>query len=419
MADEVNLTVNLNKPQYPVLGTEQLAYIYIEAVPATNLPIAAGSVPLNLAFVLDRSGSMSGKPMQDLKQAAKLAVDRLSPQDMVSIVIFDDKADVVVPSQPAANKADLMAKIGAIDERGGTQMSAGMQQGLNQLQQGAGAGRVNRMILLTDGETWEDKPLCVQLAQQAGQMGMPITALGLGEEWNLQLLTSLASDSGGSCEYIDTPEKIAVAFQDIVATMQGTVVANAHMTLRLVLGVQPRAVWRVTPLIERLSHQALSERDVQVSLGDVQQKGQSLLVELTLPPRQAGTYRLAQAEVSYDVPGSGASNQKSQMDVMTTFVTDPTTAQTVNGRVMNIIEKVTAFKLQTQALDEAALGNMTHATQKLRAAATRLLNLGELDMAQEAQAAAEQMAAGEQLSSRETKKLHAATRKLDMSDLGA
>jgi Ca-activated chloride channel homolog len=419
MAGEVNLTVTLNKPQYPVLNTEQVAYVYIEAVPASDLPIAAGSVPLNLSFVLDRSGSMSGKPMQDLKQAAKLAVERLGPQDMVSIVIFDDHADVVVPSQPAGNKADLVAKIEAINERGGTQMSVGMQQGLTQLQQGLGAGRVNRMILLTDGETWEDQDRCMQLAQQAGQMGVPITALGLGEEWNLQLLTGIASASGGTYEYVDTPDKVITAFQGIVDAMQGTVIANAHMTLRLVLGVRPKAVWRVTPLIERLAHHALSDRDVQVSLGDLQQKGQSVLVELTLPVRQTGTYRLAQAEVSYDVPGTGARQEKSQADVMVGFVPDQAAAQAVNGRVMNIIEKVTAFKLQTQALDEAELGNMANATQKLRAAATRLLNLGELEMAQEAQAAADQMAGGQQLSTRETKKLHAATKKLDMSDLGS
>jgi Ca-activated chloride channel homolog len=418
MAGEVNLTVSLNKSHYPALGTNQAAYVYIEAVPAANLPIASGSVPLNLAFVLDRSGSMAGKPIQDLKQAAKMAVDRLSPQDLVSIVIFDEHADIVAPTQPAADKASLMAQIDRINERGGTKMSVGMQQGLNQLQQGLGAGRVNRMILLTDGETWEDQEQCQQLAHQAGQMGVPITALGLGEEWNLQLLTNLASASGGTYEYVDAPEKIIATFQGIVSAMQGAVAANAHMTLRLVSGVHPKAVWRVTPLIERLGHRALSERDVQVSLGDLLQKGQSVLVELTFPPRQVGTYRMAQAEVSYDIPGSGARNEKSQVEVMVNFVSEQGGAEIVNGRVMNIIEKVTAFKLQTQALDEAAAGNIANATQKLRAAATRLLNLGELEMAQEAQAAANQMAVGEQLSPKATKKLHAATRKLDMSDLG-
>jgi Ca-activated chloride channel homolog len=418
MAGEVNLIATLNRPQYAVLNTDQVAYVYVEANPASHVPIGAGSAPLNLTFVLDRSGSMSGKPIHDLRQAVKMALDRLTPQDLVSVVIFDDKADLIVPSQPALNKAMLMAQVDGIKERGGTQMSSGMQMGLAQLQQGFGAGRVNRMILLTDGETWEDQAHCRQLAQQAGQMGVPITSLGLGEEWNLQLLTDLAGASGGTYEYIDPPDKIVQVFQTIVSTMQGTLIANANLTLRLVLGVRPRAVWRVTPLIERLTHRALSDRDVQVSLGDLQQNGQSVLVELTFPPRQPGTYRMAQAEVSYDVPGSGLRGEKAQSEIMVAFTPDQVAAQAVNGRIMNIIEKVTAFKLQTQALDEAAAGNAAGATRKLRAAATRLLSLGEQEMAQQAQAAADQMAAGQQLSPKQTKRLHAATKKLDMSDLG-
>jgi Ca-activated chloride channel homolog len=419
MAGELTLNTTLNRPQYTVLNTEQVAYVYMEATPAANAPVAASNAPLNLTFVLDRSGSMSGKPIQDLKQAVKMALDRLSPNDLVSIVVFDDKVDLVAPSQPAANKAALMAQVDVINERGGTQMSLGMQQGLAQLQQGLGSGRVNRMILLTDGETWEDQQQCYQLAQQAGQQGITITALGLGEDWNLQLLTGLASASGGTYEYIDVPEKMLQVFQTIIANMQGAVVANAHLTLRLTLGVRPRAVWRVTPLIERLTHRALSDRDVQVSLGDLQDKGQSVLVELTFPPRQPGSYRMAQAEVSYDVPASQSRGEKVQNDVMVSFVPDQAAAQAVNGLVMNVVEKVTAFKLQTQALDEAAAGNAAGATRKLRAAATRLLNLGETEMAQQAQAAAAQMEAGEQLSAKQTKRLHAAaTRRLDMSDLG-
>ena len=86
---------------------------------------------------------------------------------------------------------------------------------------------------------------------------------------------------------------------------------------------------------------------------------------------------------------------------------------------MNIVEKVTAFKLQTQALDEAAMGNAAGATRKLRAAATRLLSMGEDEMAQQAQAAASQIESGQQdAASGATKRLHAATRKLDMSELG-
>ncbi|MBE2199450.1 MAG: VWA domain-containing protein [Anaerolinea sp.] len=418
MADEVNLIITLNRPQYPVLATDQIAYVYVEAQPtAVVLQAGVGHTPLNLALVLDRSGSMAGQKITDLKEAAKWAVEQLDDRDQVSIVVFDDRAEVIVPSQPAVNKTAVLAQIERIDERGGTSMSLGIQQGLDQLQAGAGPGRVSRMLLLTDGETWEDEGQCRQLAQQAAQMGIPLTALGLGEEWNQNLLTDLASLSGGTWEYIDTPDKMAPAFSQVVQAMQGVVATNASLTLRLVTGVRPRAVWRVAPLIDRLSHNALSERDVQVYLGDLPSKGQSVLVELTMPPRQAGDYRMVQAELMYDAPGSQQTAARARQDVMVTFTGDEVVAQGVNGRVMNVVEKVTAFKLQTQALDEAAVGQMAGATRKLRAAATRLLNLGETEMAQQAQAAADQMEAGQQLSGRETKRLYTATRKLDMSDL--
>lgn len=418
MADEINLIITLNRPQYPVLAADQIAYVYVEAQPtAVALQSGVGHSPLNLALVLDRSGSMAGQKITDLKEAAKWAVEQLNDRDQVSIVVFDDRAEVIVPSQPAVNKTAVLAQIERIDERGGTSMSLGIQQGLDQLQAGAGPGRVSRMLLLTDGETWEDEGQCRQLAQQAAQMGVPLTALGLGEEWNQNLLTDLASLSGGTWEYIDTPDKMAPAFSQVVQAMQGVAATNASLTLRLVTGVRPRAVWRVAPLIDRLSHNALSERDVQVYLGDLPPKGQSVLVELTMPPRQAGDYRMAQAELMYDVPGSQQTAARARQDVMVTFTADELAAQGVNGRVMNVVEKVTAFKLQTQALDEAAVGQLAGATRKLRAAATRLLNLGETEMAQQAQAAADQMEAGQQLSGRETKRLYTATRKLDMSDL--
>jgi len=416
MAGEVNLEITLNRPQYPVMGTEQLAYVFIE-VQTVGVAPAAGAMPVNLALVLDRSGSMAGEKIQDLKQAAIITIERLGPQDMVSITIFDDKADVIVQSQPATDKAALIAQINGIDERGGTQMSLGMTRGLEQLQAAQTPGRVNRMVLLTDGETWEDEPQCRGLAQNAGALGIPVTALGLGDEWNQSLLTDIASMSGGNWDYIDVPNKIVDAFQHVLAAMQGTVVSNANLVLRLITGVRPKQVWRVAPLIDPLGHKALSDRDVQVHLGDLQQDGQSVLVELVFPPRQPGAFRMAQAEVSYDVPASGLTGEKSQSDVLATFSQDPAAAQQVNGRVMNVVEKVSAFKLMTRALDESEVADAATRTRRLKAAATRLLDMGEGELAQQAQAAAVQMESGQQLSGSETKKLTSATRKLDMGDL--
>jgi Ca-activated chloride channel family protein len=413
MAGEVGLTVQTNKATFPATGGQQLAYVLIEAMPTAA--VAHVQMPLNFGLVLDHSGSMSGAKLDNLKEAAKLAVDQMGPQDLISIVIFDDKVKVVAPSQPVTDAVSLRHQIDGIRDGGGTEMSRGMLNGLEELKKGLGPERVSRMLLLTDGETFGDEDVCRRLASEAGGQSIPIVALGLGEEWNEELLDDIAEASNGTSDFIPEgkPDVILGTFERQVQAAQATVVQNAEMILRLVPGVMPRAVWRVTPLIAKLGHRALSDRDVQVTLGDMdREQGQSVLVEMLIPPRRPGTYRIAQAEVSYDVAATGLVGEKVKDDVILGFTADPAQAMQSNPYVLNIVEKVTAHKLQTRALDEAAVGNIAGATQKLRAAATRLLELGEGELAQTALEEAERLERGEGLSAGGTKKLRYETRKL-------
>ncbi|MCS7283020.1 MAG: VWA domain-containing protein [Anaerolineae bacterium] len=413
MAGEVMLSVQTNRPAFPTTGSAQLAYVLIEARPVGA--IAQVRMPLNFAFVLDHSGSMAGAKLSNLKAAAKLAIDRLGPDDLVSVVIFDDKVQVLVPSRPADHPSALKREIENIRDGGGTEMSKGMRAGLDELRKGLSPGRVSRMLLLTDGETFGDADICRKLAAEAGRSGIPIIALGLGEDWNEELLDDIAEASRGVSDFIPDrqPEAILKSFEEHVRTAQATAVQNAHLILRLVPGVLPRAVWRVTPLIAKLGHRALSDRDVQVTLGDMDVKqGQSVLVEMLLPPRAPGAYRIAQAEITYDIIALGRVGEKEKVDVVVEFTPDLARASQVNPYVMNIVEKVTAHRLQTQALDEAAAGNIAGATQKLRAAATRLLELGEEELARTALEEARRLEEGKGLSPAGTKKLRYETRKL-------
>ncbi len=413
MSDPLRLTIQANKAAFPASGGQQLAYILIEAMPTGT--VAEVQMPLNFSLVLDHSGSMSGRKLANLKAAAKLAVDRMGPQDVVSVVVFDDKVDVVAPSQSLGAPEELKGRIDRIRDGGGTQMSRGMRKGLDELRQGLGSQRVSRMLLLTDGETFGDEATCRGLANEAGKENIAIIALGLGEQWNEHLLDEIAQASGGRSDFIPDgqPDAILKTFEQQVLTAQATVVQNAQLILRLVPGTMPRSVWRVTPLITRLDHRALSDRDVQVTLGDMdREQGQSILVELLVPPRQPGTYRIAQAEINYDLAAAGLVGEKVKADLVLEFVADPAAATETNTAVMNIVEKVTAHKLQTRALDEAAIGNVAGATQKLRAAATRLLEVGEEELAQTALDEAGRLERGEGLSAGGTKKLRYETRKL-------
>lgn len=385
MSGEIAITVSTNRQQYATMPTPQQAYLLLEAVPTELAPSVQAAI--NFCLVLDRSGSMAGTKLANLKTAATLIVEKLQPADTLSIVIFDERADIVLPCQPVTDREDIKRRIGGIQERGGTRMSVGMQAGLNELQKGASPDRVSRMLLLTDGQTWEDQAECKSLAEQARQAGLPLHVMGMGvgdeSNWDPAFLESLAQLSGGEWYVIDSPDKATAIFEKTLTSMQGIAVTNAQLTLRLANEVQVKKAWRVVPLISPLDPRSISDTDVQVFLGDIEHgKGQSLLLDVLLPVRAAGTYRLFQSDITYDVPANQLIGQRANIDMIITYTEDPATASELNPRVMNILERVVAHKLQTQALDEAAAGQIVNATQRLKATATRLIELGEDDMAQ-------------------------------------
>jgi Ca-activated chloride channel family protein len=216
---------------------------------------------------------------------------------------------------------------------------------------------------------------------------------------------------------VESPDQVSAVFQRALQAMQGAAVTNAYLTMRLVTGVSPRTVWRLNPLISRLDHQAVGANDVQVFLGEIQHKtGQAVLADLMLPARNPGTYRLIQADVTYDVPGLGLTGQRAQVDLVLDFVEDAGQAGPLDQRLMNLLERVVAHRLQTQALDEAAAGNAARATQRLRAAATRLLDLGEVEMAQQAGAQAEHLEQKGTIDLAAAQKMRYATKRLTESD---
>lgn len=380
MAGEVQLTCSLHKDNVQVFvpPQAQLAYVLLEIMPTQV--VANVKMPLNFCFVLDQSGSMSGEKMDALKDAVKFAIDLLQPDDLISIVAFSDRPRVVVSSRTARDKNQLKREVDRLDADGGTEMAPAMRAGMQEVQKNLGSSRINRLVLLTDGQTLGE-PECMREADRAASSGMQVIALGLGTDWNEQLLADVGQRSGGKADFISQPSAIGTYFQEEVQTMQGAVVQNALLTLRMIPGIMPRKVWRVSPLITDLGVRPLSDRDVQAPLGElVKDQGQGILVELMLPPRADGRYRIAQADLSYDVPLLRLTGEHVRADIVVGYSSNAVASQ-VNPRVMNIVEKVTAFKLQTRALTDAQSGDRSGATQKLRQAATMLLNQGESDLA--------------------------------------
>jgi Ca-activated chloride channel homolog len=412
MANELTLTTTLNKAFVPVTSTQQLVYALIEVKPSEV--VSHSRMSLNFGFVLDHSGSMRGAKIDRRNEAVSLALDKMAPDDLVSVTIFSDSAEVIAGGGPLADKRrTLDGKVQRMRAGGGTQMSRGMSLGLREVYRAFANERVNQVLLLTDGQTYGDEAQCLKLAKEAGEHKIPIQALGLGDDWNEKLLDEVGRLSGGDSDLVESADEIVPLFTQTVERSQKSVVRNAQMILRLVGSVVPRQVWQVTPLINNLGYTPIGEHDVQVQLGELDaEQGKALLVELLLPPRQPGRYRIAQTEVMYDLPLQNVTGARTRSDVIISYTTDALQAQEYNAAIMNLIEKVTAYKLQTRALAEAEMGNIQGATQKLRAAATRLLELGETDLAAAANQEAANLEQSGQMSSSGTKKLRYQTRKL-------
>ncbi len=416
MAGEIQLRQTLARPYLPATQTPQVAYVLIEIVPTAA--IANVQMPVNVSFVLDHSGSMRGNKLRAMKAAVNLALDRLSDDDTVAIVLFNHEAVVLVPSQPAAGRESIKRLVSGVRDEGGTKIGRAMAAGLGELTRGP-HGALPRLVLLTDGETDKDERECLAMADQAGQAGVPISAFGIGNEWNDRLLTEIASRSRGEVEHLSRPEQIEDNFQAVVQQTQAAIFQNANATVRLVTGVQARAAWQVVPLIKNLGYRPVEERVVSIPLEQLEKDTRRvLLIELMVEPKPEGQYRIGQVEVTYDIPQLGMRGEKERTDLILQITNDQALTRQLNPQVMNIVEKVSAFKLQTRALDDIEAGNVAGATQKLQGAVTRLLSTGETELAQTVQKEVQNLEQEGQLSSEGQKTIRFGSRKtVRLSDL--
>jgi Ca-activated chloride channel family protein len=403
MPGEVTLAHQLGKDYMPVTGGSQLAYVLLEAKPTDIM--AQVRMPLNFALVIDHSGSMRGAKLRNVREAVKMVIDRLEPTDYISVVIFDDTAQVIIPSMPANDKPGMKAAIDRIQDAGGTTMSLGMIQGLGELRRWNIPNAVNRMILLTDGVTYGDTDRCRQLARDAAAAGISIYPLGIGSDWDESLLDDIGQLSGGMpAEFIRAAADAMTIFEQQVQSAVAVAVRNATVTLRLPTGVTPRKAVKVLPIIRDVDANALSDRQVVINLGDLEKDTpQSVLVELMIDPRPAGLFRIAQAELTYDVPVAGLVGEKIREDIKVTFSNDTNLTSQVNALVMNFAEKSNAQRLVTRILDEYK--RTGKATTKLAPNVTRVLDTETLS-------AIEQINQGQQISQEQVKSIGNKTRKL-------
>ena len=396
----------------PVLNSEQVLYVLFE-ISAGQIVRQATRLPLNICLVLDRSTSMQGARLEQTKAAAQRMIDSLTSDDTLGVVTFSDKAEVVWPSQPLTDTIRAKSKISAIQASGGTEILQGVRAGLSELEKQRRPNLISHLILLTDGQTYGDEDKCLAAALEAKKHHIGISAMGIGEDWNDTLLDALAARSGGVSQYIASTSEIQNFLRDRLQGLGAVYGDNMRLEVKTAEGVYVKNAYKLSPYIQRI------ESDGNILALDPLQSDTPMsgLLELIVGTRPTGVHRLAQLELIGDIPMYQIVGERLRPDLSYRFDRAAHVNTAAPPNVLSALAKITIFQMQEGAWRALEQGDVADATHRLETMATRLLDLGEHQLARAALLEAGRLAHSGNLSAAGRKAIKYGTRSLAHSPI--
>jgi Ca-activated chloride channel family protein len=283
-------------------GQKQLNYLRV-SLNGCKPERTTNRTPVNVAFVIDRSGSMAGQRIAQAREAAIMAVNRLDANDIASVVIFDDKIDVLVPAQKVTDRkffTDLIRQVGA---RGSTAIYAGVTEGANEVRKNLDARRLNRVVLLSDGlaNVGPRNPSdFAQLGRDLLKGGISVSTIGLGKDYNEDLMLQLARAGDGNHAFAAAPDDLIKIFNKEF----DDVLASCAQTVSIDVDLRPGA--RVVRAMSREGE--IAPAHAKFRLNQVYQETEHyVLLEVEIDGSAAAPERnFGRVRVGYTVPDTGA-----------------------------------------------------------------------------------------------------------------
>jgi len=363
MSAKIHIERMMYRSSISVSGESAASYALVKLIPAGEG--AAKAMGLNLALVLDVSGSMyeedgTGKSrLTRIQEAAHAAIQKLKPDDTLSIVAFAHDAQVILPATPMSEKEKIEEVISRIDrfevDPGGTSMDQGIALGLGEIDKNAGTGKLSQLVVLTDGET-SGEHMCKQLAQQSAAKKIHFTVMGVGTEWNSSLIKDLARLAEGKWYYIDVNQAAEAEriFVEEFEQLAATGFLNVEMQIKPFKDIKIKRVRQVVPEIKELKVTEADGQPLVATLGTLERdKPTRYVLDLSLPKRPDGKFAIASLEVTYDT-GTGKRETTGPVSLEVTYSSGQ--QGYVNAEVAKHIDEVQLFE-QNKMLQQAIAEN--------------------------------------------------------------
>lgn len=404
-----SLALTILQSQHSLIPMDQPQMLYASADIQPQDRVYGGRKSLNLALVVDTSTSMQGARLHSLKIAANDLIEFLNPVDRLAIVTFNDRAELLVSGSMSQGKQRFRSAIAAMMAGGGTEICKGLTEGIQQILPHVSAAKVSHVIMLTDGRTYGDEAEALDAATRAAAAGIGISACGIGEDWNDLFLDDLARRGGGTAQYIDRPSKVQQVLKSQIKSLTNTALRNVKVRVSASPGIDTLAAFRVSPYMEILDIQP----DSVFSIGNLM-SGEScvLAIEFAVHVTETGLKRLARIVVEGDDVTESRSVQLWR-DLSVSFTRTPED-KPVPSRLLNILARLSVFRLQEKAWGALTSGEQDQAERFLESAATRLFDLGYRELGQAAMLEVSRMQRGQEPSLRGRKRLRYGTRSLSI-----
>ncbi|MGI2295658.1 vWA domain-containing protein [Paenibacillus sp. GXUN7292] len=371
----MNHTVLFNhswsKPFLPTGGTEKI-YLLIRAHGGEGSKDAKDRAPINLSLVLDRSGSMSGEPLSYSKKACQFVTEQMNVNDLLSLVAFDDHVRTVFMPVKVAHKDLIKQRIDSIEAGGTTNLSGGLIEGAQHVLKNKADGMVNRVILLSDGHANEgitDHEKLLAIAKEYRSSGVGISALGIGEGFDEELMEGIAEHGGGNFYYIDKAENIPAIFQEELHGLLSVVAQNVKLKLIPSEGTQIAGLYGY-PADNQAGHPVIYTGDFY------QDEVKSILVELAFLPHSQGEHNVLQLHWEYVDVTENAAACSITIDVKAVFTSDINLLHVPgNPEVLQKVELTKSAKVIEEAMAAFDQGDMEHGQKLLKAQADQMLQM--------------------------------------------
>ena len=331
--------------------------------------------PMNLAVVLDRSGSMEGAKIEKARQAAAMAVDKLGDDDIFSLVTYDNETDLLIPPDRVGgrdHREELKARIHRIQPGGSTALHAGVVLGAKQVRRFFDKERVNRVILLSDGLANVGPSHTSDLASLGRELrgdGIAVSTVGLGDDYNEDLMTALAEASNGNYYYVKDAEKLPGIFAQELGA------ARSLLARSIVIRIDAPEGVRLKEIIGRPDIEC-HDRVVEIKMPELfGSEKRRFLVRCVAEGKNAAAIEAAAVELNYATLSGGAAPAQRQAAKIA-FTDDQKKADSSiqvevareNSVVQNRIAKEMAVKLADEGKSKDAVAVLRSQAAKNAAA---------------------------------------------------